>query len=208
MIYQSIYYGAVPLGDGLAHHGIKGQKWGVRRYQNPDGTLTALGKKKYGTAENFNRVQDRKKRRNRIIKGAAIGAGIGAAAYAANSVLANRSYKKASDRLDRMGADFARDIKKASQGLRDEYDYVAKTQGRLKKNNEDIDWLKNFRKSPGLSRSTIHEINETIDFILKDSRTAVFEMVNSASVKRGKQSINDIGLKNMTMADLERMDLW
>ena len=28
------------------HHGIKGQKWGVRRYQNPDGTLTAEGRKK------------------------------------------------------------------------------------------------------------------------------------------------------------------
>ena len=28
----------------LAHHGIKGQKWGVRRFQNPDGTRTALGK--------------------------------------------------------------------------------------------------------------------------------------------------------------------
>lgn len=31
--------------NSLAHHGVKGQKWGVRRYQNPDGTLTAEGKR-------------------------------------------------------------------------------------------------------------------------------------------------------------------
>lgn len=34
----------------LAHHGIKGQRWGIRRYQNPDGTLTEAGKKRYGDA--------------------------------------------------------------------------------------------------------------------------------------------------------------
>lgn len=33
--------------DELYHWGIKGQKWGVRRYQNKDGTLTAAGKKRY-----------------------------------------------------------------------------------------------------------------------------------------------------------------
>ena len=31
----------------LAHHGIKGQKWGVLRWRNRDGTLTEAGKKKY-----------------------------------------------------------------------------------------------------------------------------------------------------------------
>lgn len=35
------------MDNKLYHAGIKGQKWGVRRYQNKDGTLTDLGKKRY-----------------------------------------------------------------------------------------------------------------------------------------------------------------
>ena len=44
--YYGIHYDSV-----IEHYGIKGQKWGVRRYQNPDGTLTPLGRKKLGRLE-------------------------------------------------------------------------------------------------------------------------------------------------------------
>lgn len=51
----------------LAHHGIKGQQWGVRRWQNEDGTLTDAGRKRYNVDEKYEgRIIDRKQKIYRI----------------------------------------------------------------------------------------------------------------------------------------------
>lgn len=43
--------------EELYHHGIKGQKWGVRRYQYSDGSLTPVGKKRYNVVQNTSGVK-------------------------------------------------------------------------------------------------------------------------------------------------------
>lgn len=52
-------------GGTLAHYGIKGQKHGVRRFQNEDGSLTPAGKERYGVGDGNDRPKGNGEDRNR-----------------------------------------------------------------------------------------------------------------------------------------------
>lgn len=69
-------YYAVTYSNSLSHHGVKGQKWGNRRYQNEDGSLTDEGRRRYGI---FGRI----------------GMGVAKASNAIHQHGRNKNYRKA-----------------------------------------------------------------------------------------------------------------
>lgn len=63
------YYAVERTGPYLAHHGILGQKWGVRRFQNKDGSLTAEGQKRRQARDRIIRSEASTKDIDDIING-------------------------------------------------------------------------------------------------------------------------------------------
>ena len=85
--------------DHLEHYGIKNQKWGERRFQNYDGTLTEAGKARYLEAKKTvekGSITGSEKMKNAVkrgVIGGAVGAAVaGGATYDPGSKITNTSY--------------------------------------------------------------------------------------------------------------------
>lgn len=88
----------VIVNNELYHHGIRGQRWGIRRYQNPDGTLTAAGKKHASSGDDKEKKKMSPETKKKVAIGVAVTAAAVGAAYIAKNPKAQEMTIKAASK--------------------------------------------------------------------------------------------------------------
>lgn len=166
----------------LVHHGIKGQKWGIRRFQNPDGTLTAAGRRRYNREGGGEGAQaaPRQPRPRKITGNRALaiygGSAIGAAAIAAQSRFSGEDVDSAKKFADKTNKDVQTWTKIKSDERRAQVRSKARAEARAYSDDDlkrIIKRWENEKKYVDLSESQIEFGRDNVDKILQTATLAL-----------------------------------
>lgn len=178
----------------LCHHGIKGMKWGVRRYQNKDGTLTPAGKKrKKNNVEDLSSISTDELRRkvNRLNN---------EQRYIDLTKTTSSPVSKTTDSIDqvtRIGGDVNK-IYKSTKGDKDPYgklagqglDAVARTSRLARKIDDRARTTRDTKsarsKIEGMSDQDLAKTVERLDLERQ------YKRLKSSDVQKGKIHVKDV----------------
>lgn len=179
--------------DELYHYGIKGQKWGVRRYQNKDGSLTPAGKKRRSSSDEVrNMSTDELRQKVRRLNNEQ--------RYIDLTKSSSSSVSKTADgieRASRIGGD-ANKIYKSMNGENNPYSKVAnqgidamsRTARLTKKIDSNIrsknDTAKALKKLETMSDTDLAKEVDRLDLEQQYSR------LSNSKIRRGKTSVNEV----------------
>lgn len=179
--------------DELYHYGIKGQKWGVRRYQNKDGSLTPAGKKRRSSSDEVrNMSTDELRQKVRRLNNEQ--------RYIDLTKSSSSSISKTADgieRVSRIGGD-ANKIYKSMYGENNPYSKVAnqgidamsRTARLTKKIDSDVrsknDRAKALKKLETMSDADLAKEVDRLDLEQQYSR------LSNSKIRRGKTSVNEV----------------
>ena len=179
--------------DELYHYGVKGQKWGVRRYQNKDGSLTAAGKKRRSSSDevrnmSIDELRQKVRRLNNEQR------------YIDLTKSSSSSISKTADgieRVSRIGGDANR-IYKSMNGENNPYSKVAnqgidamsRTARLTKKIDSNVrsknDTSKALKKLETMSDADLAKEVDRLDLEQQYSR------LSNSKIRRGKTSVNEV----------------
>lgn len=179
--------------DELYHYGIKGQKWGVRRYQNKDGSLTSAGKKRRSSSDEVrNMSTDELRQKVRRLNNEQ--------RYIDLTKSSSSSISKTADgieRASRIGGDANR-IYKSMNGENNPYSKVAnqgidamsRTARLTKKIDSNVrsknDTAKALKKLEAMSDADLAKEVDRLDLEQQYSR------LSNSKIRRGKTSVNEV----------------
>lgn len=179
--------------DELRHWGIKGMKWGVRRYQNADGTLTAAGKKRYSSSENVRDIStdELRKRVNRLNN---------EQRYMELTRSSSSGISKTADGVER-ASKTATDINKVYKVMKGDNNPYSKVAGqgidaaaRTARLTKKIDTSVRSKKDANLAtkrleKMTDAELAKEVDRLNLEQQ---YSRLNKSKIQRGKTSVNDV----------------
>lgn len=167
----------------LIHYGIKGQKWGVRRFENSDGTLTPAGRARYG--DSSDKIESNLKRSSKY-ENRAVNAktSIGRSLATAQAIRARQKADKLASKAEGTNKGISNKLARNTAAAAETESRIAEG---LKKRAESS---KNSRKADKLMDNAVEKLAKAEN--LEQSARSFKAIANSHGVKKGGTVINEI----------------